>query len=76
MNETLLELAKASGWSVRNNNEVYSPFREDYDVNDLLSEFAQAIVVECARIAMEHRGTNWSDSLKISNKIIEHFEMS
>ena len=52
MNERIKELAIKSGFKkYKNDDGLYSPYIEGYDIDDELEEFAKSIIQECAKVA-------------------------
>lgn len=77
MDDMLKEFAKQAGFSVRD-GECYSPFREEYSIDDLLEYFALRVIVKCMDIVAEC-DTSGMMELKepyatIINKIENHFK--
>ena len=73
-NKLLIDLAKKSGFSVRN-REIFSPYLEDYDINDLLESFMDDIVRECAKVARNDIGRDWETCNNISENILSNFNV-
>lgn len=74
-NKTLIEIAHKSGFSIRN-NEIFSPYYEDSEINDLLEAFMVNIVRECADIAQNHSTHAWDLCNNISEEILYHFNIN
>ena len=52
MNERIKELAIKSGFKkYKNDDGLYSPYIEGYDIDDELEEFAKSIIQKCAKVA-------------------------
>lgn len=73
-NNLLIDLAEKSGFSVRN-REIFSPYLEEYDINDLLESFMNDIVRECARVARNDLSQDWETCNNISEKILSNFNV-
>jgi len=67
MNERIQELAIQSGFKkYKNDDGLYSPYIEGYDLNDEIEEFAEHIIKECM-----NRVSKWN-TLIIENGMIHH----
>jgi hypothetical protein len=56
MNERIQELAIKSGFKkYKNDDGLYSPYIEGYDLNDEIEEFAKLIVEECLSLCENER---------------------
>jgi hypothetical protein len=77
MNERIKELAIKSGFKkYKNDDGLYSPYIEGYDIDDELEEFAELIIKECAGICMIEYDTGLEpapQAPQIARQIKQHF---
>jgi hypothetical protein len=67
MNDLIEKLAIQSGFKkYKNDDGLYSPYIEGYDLNDEIEEFAEHIIKECM-----NRVSKWN-TLIIENGMIHH----
>jgi len=67
MNELIQELAIKAGFKkYKNDDGLYSPYIEGYDLNDEIEEFAEHIIKECM-----NRISKWNTFI-IEDDIIHH----
>lgn len=72
-NLVLFALAKNAGFSVKQDqNEIFSPYREEYGIEELLEEFAEILIKECLTIVAQE-GSWEAGATNAFNRIANEF---
>jgi len=77
MNERIQELAIKSGFKkYKNDDGLYSPYIEGYDLNDEIEEFAKLIVEECVEKITNYNlipghSAKWEDIYDIHARLLQ-----